>query len=47
MMKIISDYFINVTLIPGGVRINLGYAMVVIFMWASWVLIKRARRRLS
>jgi hypothetical protein len=45
MWEIITDYFIKITFIPGGVQVNLGYAMVVILFWSSWALFKRLRRR--
>ena len=44
MMEIISDYFINLSLIPGGIQINLGYAMVVILLWLFCLVFKRLRK---
>ncbi len=41
MMQIINDYFIDFSMLRGGIQINLGYAMIIALIWFGTFVAKR------
>lgn len=41
MIQIITEYFIDVHMIKGGMQLNLGYASIIAMAWFTTFLIKR------
>ncbi|MEX0930082.1 MAG: hypothetical protein WDZ79_00215 [Candidatus Paceibacterota bacterium] len=45
MMQFISQYFVDVQVIDGGLQFNMSYAMLILSSWIGLVVFRRSFRR--
>jgi hypothetical protein len=46
MGDFITTYFVSIKVIPGGIRLDLGYAMIVLLFWICSLVIPKVYRGL-